>query len=526
MPSSSHQTHASSRPGVGQTHLVQASLACLAGVLLLLAFATAAQADQDFVLMGKEGAYLKQNSTVVSGDVGVNQQSAGPFLAGNEELTVGIGTTVQSPTVQVMGDSVKLKDNAQVYDVHYNEISGLGDILGQEFTPLALPLIPAFPPVPTFTPGTQDFDVPQGGTLTLDAGSYGLLKASLDATITLTGGTYDFTEWDMGDNVTIDIEAPTEIRIAGKLAVDQGSTLGPAAGAPTLTANDIVLYVTGINGDTGDLGATPKAAKFGIATTIRAKVFVPNGTLWMRQNGQFTGAFVAKWVILGIGASATFEGGFNLRGVQSGDLTQARAGHSAELLGDGRVLITGGTGAAGVLDSAEVFDPATLTSSALANTLTSPRTEHTSTLLPQSETLLVAGEDTFGLLNTTEMFNPGTEAFRTLSPTVQILRSGHTATALLDGRVLITGGQSSGALGDAEIFDAQSAVLFLPPYDPETATFEILQNGLTTPRWDHTATLLPDGRILITGGAMARACSTRPRSLIRSPKRLRLSRTR
>src|SRR5437867_3634208 len=98
------------------------------------------------------------------------------------------------------------------------------------------------------------------------------------------------------------------------------------------------------------------------------------------------------------------------------------------------------------------------------------------------------------------MFNPANQAFRALSPNVRVLRSGHTATLLLDGRVLITGGQSSGALGSAEAFNAQTVVVFKPAYDPEAGTFTVLPNGLITPRWDHTATLLADGRILITGG--------------------------
>ncbi len=62
------------------------------------------------------------------------------------------------------------------------------------------------------------------------------------------------------------------------------------------------------------------------------------------------------------------------------------------------------------------------------------------------------------------------------------------------------GGQSSGALGSAEVFDAQPVVVFTPAFDPETGTFTVLPENLNTPRWDHTATLLPDGRILIAGG--------------------------
>jgi hypothetical protein len=130
-------------------------------------------------------------------------------------------------------------------------------------------------------------------------------KAGKGSTVTFTGGVYDFSEWDVAENVHLNFQAPSEIRIAGRLSVEQGSYLGPDPSSSSLDARDIVIYVNGINGSTGNLGGTPKAAKLGISTTIHANVDAPNGTLWLRQNGVLTGAFLAKWVDLGIGASAS-----------------------------------------------------------------------------------------------------------------------------------------------------------------------------------------------------------------------------
>jgi hypothetical protein len=65
-------------------------------------------------------------------------------------------------------------------------------------------------------------------------------------------------------------------------------------------------------------------------------------------------------------------------------------------------------------------------------------------------------------------------------------RIGHTATLLLDGHVLITGG-SNERPASAELFD------------PVTNTFT-RTGDMTTGRFGNSATLLPDGRVLIAGG--------------------------
>src|SRR5688572_23157760 len=67
-------------------------------------------------------------------------------------------------------------------------------------------------------------------------------------------------------------------------------------------------------------------------------------------------------------------------------------------------------------------------------------------------------------------------------------RRGHTATRLPDGRVLIAGGENStGALNGSEIFD------------PAAGTFSDAGN-MSAARVDHSATLLADGRVLMAGG--------------------------
>jgi hypothetical protein len=74
--------------------------------------------------------------------------------------------------------------------------------------------------------------------------------------------------------------------------------------------------------------------------------------------------------------------------------------------------------------------------------------------------------------------------------------SGATATLLPNGKILIAGGQDSGGtlLPSAEL------------YDPGTGTFSKLPNFVQTgsmhsPRAQHTATLLSNGKVLLVGSS-------------------------
>jgi Kelch motif/Galactose oxidase, central domain len=72
---------------------------------------------------------------------------------------------------------------------------------------------------------------------------------------------------------------------------------------------------------------------------------------------------------------------------------------------------------------------------------------------------------------------------------LNIARFGHTATRLPDGKVLVVGGLNViGAPGSAEL------------YDPITGLWSFTGN-LNVPRFEHTATLLEDGKVLVAGGA-------------------------
>ncbi len=126
-----------------------------------------------------------------------------------------------------------------------------------------------------------------------------------------------------------------------------------------------------------------------------------------------------------------------------------------------------------------------------AGNMTQSRSYHTATLLPNGDVLLAGGGSAatyWSNTATAELFDHVTGSFRATGE-MKSARDGHTATLLPNGKVLIAGGGMGGwsSLNSAEL------------YDPATGQFAPTGN-MVAPRGDHTATLLPNGKVLIAGG--------------------------
>lgn len=113
-----------------------------------------------------------------------------------------------------------------------------------------------------------------------------------------------------------------------------------------------------------------------------------------------------------------------------------------------------------------------------------------STVLPDGLWLLTGGESLGGPQSTVAIWNPSTGTTTELGVSLQSARAWHTATVLPDGSVLIFGG-----IGNNNQIISRSEL-----FDPSTQTFTNLSSPGVTPRARHTATLLPDGQVLIAGG--------------------------
>jgi hypothetical protein len=180
-----------------------------------------------------------------------------------------------------------------------------------------------------------------------------------------------------------------------------------------------------------------------------------------------------------------------------GSMAFPRARHVAVRLQDGRVLVVGGSSEAPALDgpppsafvrTAELFDPATGKFSPTGDLLT-PRLYATATLLPNGKVLVVGGWNQ-NTVETAELYDPASGTFgRPAGPMIRA-RNVHEAVSLPDGRVVLLGGAhfNDGPQRSVEI------------YDPQTNTFSAA-GQMVEGRAGFSATLLPDGRILVTGGA-------------------------
>ncbi|HEX9988829.1 MAG TPA: kelch repeat-containing protein [Chloroflexia bacterium] len=185
--------------------------------------------------------------------------------------------------------------------------------------------------------------------------------------------------------------------------------------------------------------------------------------------------------------------------VPTGNMTIARVGHSATLLKTGKVLLVGGFGDNGQLSSADIYDPVTGKFTPTGS-MTNRRGGFTATLLKDGRVLVAGGNDGTWLASA-EIYDPATGKF-TPTGSMSTVRAAHAAALLGDGRVLVTGGDTgrSTVLASAEL------------YDPATGRFSSAGN-MSVVRHKHAATSLADGSVLVIGGSDARDWTGRYKSV-------------
>jgi N-acetylneuraminic acid mutarotase len=188
----------------------------------------------------------------------------------------------------------------------------------------------------------------------------------------------------------------------------------------------------------------------------------------------------------------------------TGSLITARDTQTATLLQDGKVLVTGGIlPQGGGTDSAELYDPTTGTWTSTGS-MSSMRDTHTATLLPNGKVLVAGGEvypPSGSHTASSHLYDPNTGTW-SATGSLNTSRAYHTATLLPNGKVLVTGGVGNGS---------SQALSLAEVYDPNTGTWS-RTDSLNTARVFHPAILLPNGKVLVAGGSP----STNPRGALAS----------
>jgi WD40 repeat protein len=175
----------------------------------------------------------------------------------------------------------------------------------------------------------------------------------------------------------------------------------------------------------------------------------------------------------------------------TGNPTTLRADPTATLLSNGKVLLAAGAGPGYDFMSAELYDSASGNWASTGN-MAGARRSHTATLLSNGKVLVAAGFfDDLGYvgfpIDTAELYDPASGTW-TLTGSLATARFQHTATLLPSGKVLVAGGANRNNL-------LAIAELYYPASGTWTST-----GSLATARAFHTATLLPNGKVLVAGG--------------------------
>jgi hypothetical protein len=247
------------------------------------------------------------------------------------------------------------------------------------------------------------------------------------------------------------------------------------------------------------------------ARTRATATLLPNGKVLVAGGLDATGTLLSSAELYD-----PFTGSFSF----TGNLQSPRAEHTATLLVNGRVLLVGSKSDSSL---AELFDPATGLFT-VTGSLVQARTHHTATLLPNGKVLVLGGTETMSpvgggaspgpvSLNSAEVYDPATGMFQ---PAGKLLmaRDSHSATVVANGTVLVTGGYVHDFDGDAqrEWYTIFTAELFDPATSVSTAA-----SSLEADRAEHLATLLQNGKVLVTGGRSGfqeLCCSPNPYTVV------------
>jgi hypothetical protein len=258
----------------------------------------------NFAVLATNSVRLQASTIVNGGDVGAKGTGSGTFLTSGVVLDVGASARVET-TRNLIAQSIRLGAGAIVGDVQTTTLTGTGT----RGTLSALVALPTPPAAVAVTVGTATLNAAAGATVAGSPGRFASMNVGASGKLRLAAGVYEVGDVTLATSARIEALGAIELRIANRLSLATSAFIGPATGV-TLTANQIRVEVSGINGTTGTLTATPVSAAIGASAQINGLFLVPNGTVSLATSVIATGAIVARDVDFATGARITFQSGF------------------------------------------------------------------------------------------------------------------------------------------------------------------------------------------------------------------------
>jgi Tfp pilus assembly protein PilX len=136
-----------------------------------------------------------------------------------------------------------------------------------------------FPPIPSFSVGTTDYN-PKNGTTTLNPGSYGSVTIGAKGILALNPGVYYFDSITENSTGQLTISGPTTIFVKTDLDLSGQGVANPL-GDPT----KLTIFYSGTN----EMSITGGASAY-------VEVYAPNAPLKAVGNSDFFGSFIGKTV--------------------------------------------------------------------------------------------------------------------------------------------------------------------------------------------------------------------------------------
>ena len=196
-----------------------------------------------------------------------------------------------------------------------------------------------------------------------------------------------------------------------------------------------------------------------------------------------------------LNSSEMFNPSTNSFSPLSSTLLQARKSHTATLLQDAsRVLIAGGKTETTDSVQADIFDMSTQTFRHIAD-MTFGRSLFTASLLPDGSVLMAAGRHGATPTKRSDIFDSASETF-SVTGDMNLQRKRHRANLLANGTVFVSGG----APGSNGTTIPDSGTPTCEIYNPATGIFTYTSEEMNVGRTEHEATVLANGKVLVTGG--------------------------